>query len=532
MCAGASPFFKTKGEKMHKRLCALLLALLLASVLGTAQGEEAVQKAAQEAAGAFPYTGVVSRELTVREEQSKSARKLESVEMYETIAILELGEEWVKIEKNGVTGYVLAKYVYNVTSSIGAPIPEVFAARQMDVPVMPDGETVLYTGVADIDLTMREKMSKSAKKLESVQAGETVDILELGDEWFYVIKNGVKGYILAKHVKQLTATMEDVIVPEKYIEAVEPEFMQLYTATATINLSVRKEMDRESKLLATVYEDEQIAVSTMEGEWALVRKGKQVGYVLSAYLKQFKAVDPYAALIPGVTVYPYAAALTREVTVRDASTGETLQTLPAGSVISVNEPRPDGSIELPYKRTTAVIAPEDMDALVLTPTELWEDCQPGELLCVFSTFFDPDETSELLEGRRYNMLEGVRRIGGTVLAPQERFSFNDLAAPYTQSNGYMKGPIINYTSSDKSGYGGGICQVSTTLYNAILQIPIKIVRSQPHSSVGIDYAPIDFDAAVGNGNIDLRFDNYLAYPIRIDAQMTNGVVTVLIYRNE
>ena len=523
MCAVASPFFKTKGETMGKRLCALLCALLLALSGGTALGEEILPAA--------PYTGVVSRELTVREDESKSSKKLESVEMYETVAIYELGEEWTKIEKNGVAGYILSKYVYNVVSASGEPVPEEVAARQMDVPVMPDGETVLYTGVPDIDLTVREKKSKSAKKLESVQAGETVDILELGDDWFYVMKNGVKGYILAKHVKQLTAAMDDVVVPEKYIDEVQPEFLHLYTATAMINLSVRKEKDRDSKLLATVYEDERVDVSTIEGEWALVKKGTQVGYVLCEYLKQFKAEDPYAALIPGVKVYPYAAALARDVTVYDRFTGEALQTLPAGSILPVGERLSDGSRELPYKRTTGVITATDSDALLLTPVAAWDNAQPGELLSVFSTFFDPNETSELLEGRRHNMLEGVNRIGGTVVEAGARFSFNELAAPYTQGNGYMKGPIINYTSSEKSGYGGGICQVSTTLYNAILQIPLKIVRSQPHSSVGIDYAPVDFDAAVGNGNIDLRFDNVLTYPIRVDMQMTDGVVTVQIYKD-
>ena len=451
---------------------------------------------------------------------------------YETIRILELGDEWVKIEKDGVTGYVLAGYVYNVVSNAGAPVPESFEARQMEVPILPDGETVLYHGTADIDLTIREKQSKSAKKLGSLKAGETVDILELGDGWFWVRQGDVKGYVLASHIKSLTAAMDGVIVPEKYAEVVEPEFTHLYTATATLNLSVRKEKDRNSKMLATVYEDERVDVSSVEGEWALVKKGKQVGYVLSEYLKQFKAVDPYAGLIPGARIYPYAATLTREVTVYDRVTDEALQTLPAGSVVAVEEQRQDGSYDLPYKRTTAYISAQDAQALTFSAVRPWDECGAGELLSVFSTFFDPQESSDLLEGRRYNMLEGVRRIGGTVVEPQARFSFNDLAAPYTKGNGYLKGPIINYTSSEKSGYGGGICQVSTTLYNAILQIPMKIVRSQPHSSVGIDYAPVDFDAAVGNGNIDLRFDNLLSYPIRVDMQMTDGVVTVLIYRNE
>lgn len=507
---------------MQKHLGALLCALLLAILCPAALAQEVET----------PYTGVVSRELTMRQTQSKSAKKVGSVEQYETIQIMELGDEWVLIQKDGTSGYVLASYVYNVAAFDGSLVPEPFDTRTMEIPVLPDGETVLYTGTATTDLTVRQTKSRSGKKLESVSNGETVQILELDKEWFMVRKDDAVGYILAKHVKDLTAAMDGVFVPEEYIEEVEPEFIELYSATAKVNLSVRKEKDRESRMLATLYEDETVSVSTVDGEWALVKKGKAVGYVLSEHLKQFKAIDPYAALIPGAQIYPYAATVTREITVYEKGTGQPLQSLPAGSVIAVSEPLEDGRIELPYKRTTAVVNAQDVSALSFAPVSSWDEASAGALLCVFSTFFDVSESSEILEGRRFNMLEGVRRIGGTVLRAGERFSFNDLAGPYTKGNGYMKGPIINYTSSEKTGYGGGICQISTTLYNAILQIPIRIVRSQPHSSVGIDYAPVDFDAAVGAGNLDLRFDNQLDYPIRIDIQMTDGVVSVMIYRNE
>lgn len=504
---------------MKRRLCIGVMVVLLCVTAACALAEGA------------QYTGVASKEMTVRQEKSKSAKKAESVSQYETLTILELDEEWVKIEKNGKTGYVLGANVYNVTAEDGSEVPAPYDTRLMEVPIQPDGETVLYTGVATTDLTVRETKSKSGKKLERVKKGEIVDILELNSkEWFTVRKDGQVGYILAKYVTDLKVALDGVEIPAQFEDKVILEFTQLYTATVKVNLSMRKDKDRNSRSIGTLYEDEIVSVGTVEGDWAMVKKGKTIGYVLLEHLKQFKATDPYAALIPGAEFYPYAATVLREVTIYDVDSGEALQVLTPGAVICVREQNEAGNYTLPYKRVQAEIRWEDADAVSLETIKRWDQCAPGELLSVFSTYYDTMEESEILQGRRFNMLEGVRRIGGAVIDAGGRFSFNGLAGPYTKGNGYMKGPIINYTSSEKTGYGGGICQVSTTLYNAILQIPIKITRAQPHSSVGIDYAPIDFDEAVGAGNIDLVFENYLDYSIRLDLQMTEGVVTVKIYR--
>ena len=117
-----------------------------------------------------------------------------------------------------------------------------------------------------------------------------------------------------------------------------------------------------------------------------------------------------------------------------------------------------------------------------------------------------------------------------VVPAGEKFYFNDFCAPYTKGNGYALGPIVNYVSDKKLGYGGGICQVSTTLYDAILQIPIEVIKQQVHSAYGISYAPLDMDAAVGAGNIDLRLRNTLPYDIRFALQAVGGVLTVRVYR--
>ena len=186
------------------------------------------------------------------------------------------------------------------------------------------------------------------------------------------------------------------------------------------------------------------------------------------------------------------------------------------------------SVTLPYDRTTGrIYATGDLE---LEPVAAWNEAQNGDLIAVFSTYYDPEQRTQEQIGRLHNIMQGVERLDGVIVAAGEKFYFNDFCAPYTKSNGYMEGPIINYVSSQKLGYGGGICQVSTTLYNAILQIPIEVIKQQVHSSYGISYVPLDMDAAVGNGNIDLRLRNTLPYDIRFALQAVGGVLTVRVYR--
>ena len=84
-------------------------------------------------------------------------------------------------------------------------------------------------------------------------------------------------------------------------------------------------------------------------------------------------------------------------------------------------------------------------------------------------------------------------------------------------------------SSDGKGYGGGVCQLSTTLYNAALGLPLRIDRWKVHRERGVDYIPQYFDAAVGSYS-DLAFTNLLPYAISLEVLTQNGALTVLIRR--
>ena len=480
-----------------KRIICLLLLLWLAAAGMTALAQ-------------VQYTATVTKDMTIREKKSTSAKKLGSVEANELISVIEYGSEWTLIEKDGVQGYVLSKNVVDLANAEGYN----------------DAADAQYLGVADKELTVRSEQSRSALRMQTLEAGETVYILELGKEWHRVVKQGVEGYVLSSAVSGLTPAHEGIEIPEEFREP-EP-FKAVYSATADVNLSIRREASADSRLLGTVYEGDSVDIMSIEGEWAYVQQGSVTGYVRADHLRYYKRYDPYGPYIPGVTWYPYAATAKQETEIYEDGTGTLLRTVPAGAVMAVSALDGAMSVTLPYDRTTGRI--HATGGLELEAVKPWDEAQMGDLIAVFSTYYEPEQTTDAQIGRLHNIMEGVTRLNDVVVPAGEKFYFNDFCAPYTKGNGYELGPIVNDVSDKKLGYGGGICQVSTTLYDAILQIPIEVIKQQVHSAYGISYVPLDMDAAVGAGNIDLRLRNTLPYDIRFALQAVGGVLTVRVYR--
>lgn len=483
---------------MKKHISLLVLALLAALFAVTAAAEDIV------------YTGTVTKNMTIREKKSTSARKLGSVEEGALINIIEYGDTWTKVDQDGVVGYVLSKNVEDLAAAAGYN----------------DEAEAQFTGVAAKALTIRETQSKSARKMQKLDEGETVYILELGEEWHTVVKQGVRGYVLAGPISDLAPAHEGIEIPEEFKP--EPPFVAVYTATADVNLSIREEADANSRLIGTVYEDDDVEVMDPGEEWARVRQGDVVGYVRADHLRYYMRNDPYGPYVPGVVFYPYAAHVQADTEIYDNETGELLRTVPAGTILVVSALDMNMAVTLPYDRTIGRIqATANLEMEAVVP---WDEAQQGDLIAVFSTYYDPEQQTQEQIGRLHNIMQGVERLNDVIVPAGQKFYFNDYCAPYTKGNGYQLGPIINYVSSEKLGYGGGICQVSTTLYDAILQIPIDVIKWQVHSAYGISYAPLDMDAAVGAGNIDLRLQNTLPYDVRFALQATGGVVTVRVYR--
>jgi vancomycin resistance protein YoaR len=112
------------------------------------------------------------------------------------------------------------------------------------------------------------------------------------------------------------------------------------------------------------------------------------------------------------------------------------------------------------------------------------------------------------------------------LLPGDTFSYNEVVGPRTIREGFRKAPVI-VKGELVPGDGGGVCQVSTTVYMAALQAGLQIVQ-RSHHAFPIHYAPPGLDATVVYGAIDLRFRNNTPCPIALVAEAKNGRVVVRV----
>ncbi len=130
-------------------------------------------------------------------------------------------------------------------------------------------------------------------------------------------------------------------------------------------------------------------------------------------------------------------------------------------------------------------------------------------------------------GRKQNVRLALEKFNGFELKPNEEISFNAVTGPHTLENGYKMATII-YNGEFTDGVGGGICQASTTLYNALLLSGIEINEVHKHS-LPVYYVPFALDAMVSEHTSDLRFTNTTENTMYIHTYSDKNSVTVDIY---
>ena len=133
--------------------------------------------------------------------------------------------------------------------------------------------------------------------------------------------------------------------------------------------------------------------------------------------------------------------------------------------------------------------------------------------------------------RWYNLKNGVDKINGTILMPGDKLSVYEATAPYTEENGYYQagayagGQVIE-------AYGGGICQVSTTLYNAAIYAELDILARNSHTMT-VPYVEPSRDAAIAEGTMDLVIQNNLKHPVYIYGEINDeNELRFIVYGKE
>ena len=303
----------------------------------------------------------------------------------------------------------------------------------------------------------------------------------------------------------------------------EEPLVPQYRATMAKESRMRAEPSTKAKYLGTVPDEAVIIIYEYGEEWSLCGYNGKVGYLLTNRFYELWRLGSDA--LPGMIFLDGVALITQETHVENAdkSSGDLFSgiDLQPGDVIGACSA--DGDI--PFRRAVLTL-PEG--TFEFAPFVAVETAQPGDLLYAFTTYYNDAVGGSLAKERRYNIELAVSRLDGTVLQPGETFSFNALCGPYEKANGYVRAPNIS-----RSGYGvgGGVCQVSTTIFEAVLGLELQLDQWEVHQTSGVKYAPVNFDCAVGGGK-DLRFTNTLGYPIRLEVRTQNGALTAYFYRAE
>lgn len=154
-----------------------------------------------------------------------------------------------------------------------------------------------------------------------------------------------------------------------------------------------------------------------------------------------------------------------------------------------------------------------------------ELAQIKDLLGAYSTNFSSSSA-----GRAKNVTTGCSKVNGTILYPGDEFELCSTVSPFTQENGYeLAGAYQNGTTVES--FGGGICQVATTLYNAVIRAELQVTMRFNHS-MQVHYVQPSMDAAIAGNYKDLRFKNNLDAPVYIEGYCSGGILYFNIYGKE
>ncbi|CDM67353.1 VanW family protein [Clostridium bornimense] len=196
-----------------------------------------------------------------------------------------------------------------------------------------------------------------------------------------------------------------------------------------------------------------------------------------------------------------------------------------GSKLNIDKLSKDVTEELSSDKFDGEVVIE-AEVEAVKPTIKEEDLKTiNTKISSFSTNFGTS-----VDGRVTNIKLATAAINGKVVMPGEEFSYNEVVGDTTADRGYQKaGTYVG--NKVVEGYGGGICQVSSTLYNAIMGANIRSTERLNHN-MPVSYVGIGCDATIAYGYIDYKFKNTLKHPIYISSYTSGSILTFDIYCNE
>ena len=367
-------------------------------------------------------------------------------------------------------------------------------------------------GSADIDAVIDIQVGDQLFTLSAAEAGLTYDIPASIDRAYAYGREGDVIY----RARQYWSTARN------------PQQMELVT---TLDRNV---LDARVDEIAAAVEQPMAPSSYSYKDGVITLDKGQVGYSLdrehlySALDNKLRTADFTAMEAVRKESHPaalnalvIAASVNREVeqTTLDLEADPSGNTVRAGTQgINVTESALNAALSSANRHETVQCTLTDPDYTV----DEYKALLFRDVLGQCTTDFNPGN-----KGRTTNVLLATDFCNGVILMPGDVFSYNDSVGPRTYERGF-KDATVYVGNSAEDGVGGGICQVSSTIYYAALRADLKIVERYAHSRM-VTYVPLGEDATVAWGSKDFKFENNTDFPMKVVTSHKTNNLTVKLY---
>lgn len=289
---------------------------------------------------------------------------------------------------------------------------------------------------------------------------------------------------------------------EEVIKVIESYKNTIGVVTAS-SLNVRASYNKESNKLGSLSSGNVICLKEkMSNGWYKINYNGKDAYVSSEYVERKDSVERYA--IKNLANNKIKRG--DKLILKSVDGNITCIKDNESFVLSVDEAKNSLSVNKP------------VDKPQINPSEN----EGKKQVASFSTYYDAS-----IKGRSKNIQLASKAISVS-LEPGEEFIWSQIVGQASKDKGYQEAPVFS-GNQVVPGVGGGVCQVSTTLYNAVLEAGYTVTERHPHS-MPVTYAKPGRDAAVAYGSLDFRFINTSDSKINISAVASGGTLTVTIYK--
>ena len=286
--------------------------------------------------------------------------------------------------------------------------------------------------------------------------------------------------------------------------------------------------DTSSQVLANYKPGHPIQIVEVLPNFVGILQGSKTGYVLRHRIMDPVAVDFANTPRFGTAVNQYYAVATGDMVIRAEPdpNGEVLITLTEGAHVGFLDVE-NGWARTIFKRQYGYVDTRSLAELIMVAPAP-EEGTPEMPIAVYNSFYDISENENNIN-RINNLVVGGQRLSKT-LSPGQQLDFNNEVGPFRASNGYLPAGALVDGELVFDVYGGGSCQVSSTMYNVVLQLSgLTVLRRAPHGTNGIKYLPHGVDAS--SGKLNFVFRNDYDFPIRITSHVQDGSLFLAIYKD-